>query len=265
MEKLKSYISALIKALLNKVPESVSPKRAYSNQQISGDLQQVVSPIDGWAALTVSNAISNTAYISAHTSNGFSHQHSISSTQHSASLHIPVRKGDTVTVGQGGFASGAWLNFFERVGGGINRLLSQALQCVRGGGLCLNSSITFAPPLIRRLQELARAIRLIPYLFLLKTHHGLQQSLQLMVGAAYIFQENSTAFIYQRITLSEVFLQPRGLMKVAPATLQDVSRFAKEKQLLALLEELQNLIITSCTSQNGKCLSNVFAKEVCYG
>lgn len=119
MNKLISYLQSLVSALLNKVPESASPKRAYSNQQISGASQQVVSPIDGWAALSVSNAISNTAHISARTSNGFAHQHSISSTQHSASLHIPVRKGDTVTVGQGGFASGVWLNFFERIGGGL--------------------------------------------------------------------------------------------------------------------------------------------------
>lgn len=118
MSKLVSYLQSLIAALLNKVPESASPKRAYSNQQITGATQQVVSPIDGWAALNVSNAISNTAYISARTSNGFAHQHSISSMEHSASLHIPVRKGDTVTVGQGGFGSGVWLNFFERIGGG---------------------------------------------------------------------------------------------------------------------------------------------------
>ena len=123
MEKLKSYISALIKALLNKVPESASPKQSYSSQQVSSTDQQIVSPINGWAALTVSNAVSNTAYIVLRSSNGLTHQHSISSIEHSASLHFPVRKGDTVTVGYGGFGSDVWLNFFERVGGG-NRLIA---------------------------------------------------------------------------------------------------------------------------------------------
>ena len=40
------------------------------------------------------------------------------------------------------------------------------------------------------------------------------------------------------------------------------SRFVKEKQLLASLERLRNLIITSCTLQNDRCLNN--AKEVSY-
>lgn len=119
MNKLISYLQSLVSALLNKVPESASPKRLYSSQQISGTSQQVISPVNGWAMIIAGNASSNTAYIKLRTPNAFEHQHSISSMQHTASLHIPVRKGDTVTVSQDGFANDIqWLNFFERMGGG---------------------------------------------------------------------------------------------------------------------------------------------------
>ncbi len=174
---------------------------------------------------------------------------------------MPLAKGQTANINFIGIST-ATIYFCRLIGGGINRLLSQAVRCVRGGGLCLNSSNTFVLSLIQQLPDLARVIRLTPYLFLLKAHQVFQLSLQLMVGVVYTLQGNSTEFTYRRIISSEVFLQLHGMLEMATTTLQDVSRFAKEKQLLASLEELRNLLVTSCTLQNDRCLNN--AKEVCH-
>ena len=143
MSKLLTCLQSLISALLNRVPECASPRASsYSSQQITSNGQQVNSPIDGWAALTVSNAASSSAYVSLKTPNGFSHQHSVSANGHSASLHVPVKKGEAVTVGFGGFGSNVWLNFFERIGGGINRLIALAQAWIWEGCLCLETSFS---------------------------------------------------------------------------------------------------------------------------
>lgn len=120
---LKSYLQALINALLKKSNENASPKEsASSNVQITTSGQQVVSPIDGWANLSVQNATGSNSNVRIMTNGGFSHQHLVQAKNYSTQMHIPVRKGDTVTVDVSGFSSYAWLNFYSRLGGGLTRL-----------------------------------------------------------------------------------------------------------------------------------------------
>ena len=257
MSKLVSYLQSLIPALLNKVPESASPKRAYSNQQITGATQQVVSPIDGWAALNVINAISNTAYITARTSNGFSHQHSISSMEHSASLHIPVRKGDTVTVAQGGFGSGVWLNFFERIGGGwINRLIAQLDRYFQGGAICLKASL-----------NLYLKHFVLKYSHVLKTESG-------KISLLDKFQEHTPLLItdwlrLQGIAYSVKFLTHqvvnRFVLPVARVTL-NLREFSSKKEIQypgILLNNKDGILTCTSITASSVC-SNSLGMEVCH-
>lgn len=53
---------------------------------------------------------------------------------------VPVHKGDNCEVNVTGASSSATVRFYKTMGGEINRLLAQAVRCVRGGVLCLLTS-----------------------------------------------------------------------------------------------------------------------------
>lgn len=115
MSKLVSYLQTLISALLNKVPEYAAPKQNHSSVEVTQTTQNVVSPVNGWVSVFAQGATQEMSTVSVNTTTRIAHIHSVGQNR-SASIHAPVKKGETITIVQNGFDSGAWINFIQRGG-----------------------------------------------------------------------------------------------------------------------------------------------------
>lgn len=126
----KSVVSSLIDTLMKKSVANVSPGSVFSTVHIASSGQQVVSPCDGFIAGSIGTKNMNDAYFRIGVSN-MSHTHESLTSGYYSTMHIPVKKGDSVTCQFAGFSDTPYLNFVQRIGGGLNQIL-QAI----GGGLC---------------------------------------------------------------------------------------------------------------------------------
>lgn len=153
---LKDLISSLIEAVFG------SKKAFISNQAMPnvashitlannvGNETEFVAPSNGYVCLQgQSNAVNNELYL-------------VSNELRSSSwgvngwgvrVFLPIGKGQSFKASSNGLAFNA-LTFISSIGGGINRLLSQAVRDVLGGGLCLSYLATFE----RSLRCLARKL-----------------------------------------------------------------------------------------------------------
>ena len=128
---LKSGVSSLIDTLMKKSVANVSPGTLISTTSISESGMKVVSPCDGFAYLTAGPISGDRVYASM-TSGNITHQHEGISNGYFAHLHLPVKKGNNVTVAYTGFSSAPILAFFSRIGGGGLRAFLRKLS--RGFG-----------------------------------------------------------------------------------------------------------------------------------
>ena len=156
MITLKDFLSALTNTLMKKSVANVSPGGLNSSVQITQTGQSVTSPCDGYAIASVGQAQSAGAYINI-VSGEVSHQHAAGQAGYYAHAHIPVKKGNPISVNYDNFSDTPTLTFISRVGGWAKSLLAQAVRCVRGGVLWLTSSILFARSLGSHIHSLFRS------------------------------------------------------------------------------------------------------------
>ena len=141
---LKDLISTLIEAVFG------SKKAFISNQAMPnvashitlannvGNETEFVAPSNGYVCLQgQSNAVNNELFL---TSNEL-RSSSWGVNGWGVRVFLPIGKGQSFKAASNGVAFNA-LTFISSIGGGINRLLSQAVRCVRGGAICLKTSLT---------------------------------------------------------------------------------------------------------------------------
>lgn len=151
---LKDLISSLIEAVFG------SKKAFISNQAMPnvashitlannvGNETEFVAPSNGYVCLQgQSNAVNNELYL---VSNEL-RSSSCGVNGWGVRVFLPIGKGQSFKASSNGLAFNA-LTFISSIGGGINRLLSQAVRDVLGGGLCLSYLATFERSLSLRLQ-----------------------------------------------------------------------------------------------------------------
>ena len=135
----KSYLQSLIDALLKKSVENTSPSPAlYSEVSVTTSGERILSPIDGFVRVDTLQVTKADNYLTVG-SESVAHQHT-TEPGFVNRLDLPVKKGSYVRIDFAG-CDVVSVGFVARVGGGAKGLLSQALRCVRGGGLCLKTSL----------------------------------------------------------------------------------------------------------------------------
>lgn len=117
MITLKDFLSALTNALMKKSVANVSPGDLNSNVQITQSGQSVISPCDGYAMVSVGQAASAGAYVKI-MSGEVTHQHAAGQVGYYTHAHIPVKKGNSISVDYDNFSGTPILTFISRVGGG---------------------------------------------------------------------------------------------------------------------------------------------------
>ena len=135
MSKLTTYL----RAFLNLAGGKAMPNTRHSYQEITGtgENQSFVSPINGY--LEVQSAESNSRIALTGTTS-WMFVSAMDTGIGTCGTFLPVAKGQNVTVWLTAGKS-ATLRWIKLIGGGINRLIAQAVRYVRGGAICLKASL----------------------------------------------------------------------------------------------------------------------------
>ena len=169
---------------------------------------------------------------------------------------IPVRKGDKVQ--KTGTLTVDLLKFIYSIGGGANRLLSQAVRCVRGGGLCLkNFSARFLKQCLRARRATLR-LSACPMESPLSKHiHCQQAPLSSRLTGGYKFKRSATLYksILSRALLSSITKISDGHLSYC------LSRKDRTSCMASLKDSSETYTFGLFTIKQ----TNNLATEVCHG
>ena len=167
-------------------------------------------------------------------------------------VSFPVQKGQSITA----YANNATTSLtvhFEKIVGGANRLLLQAVQCVRGGAICLK---TFSKALSRRCVRSSSQDQRTQITNLQAKRSLLPHRLTVMRCSSHQMCQTLPYLRYSVVTLCRCH---RRLLNLG---LLSMFHAEKGKQYTQLLTER----VDRCCALSGRLFqNNLIATEVCHG